>query len=412
MEFLDSVVETLGIRRLERPTWQTSTPFGSACKARWAGCHATISFMMRRSSAIPRCQRTRPSLSSQALVRSARGGLLLFLAGSLATLAGTPANLQDALQAQRVLVAENPSDADLLNDLGNLLALAGDLEEAKKVYLRALEIDPDDIASLYNLALVLMEQGRAKPAQKTLHAILELEPQHAWAHYQLGTLFDNQNNRTKAVHHYAEAFAIDRSLTSPKVNPHIVENPLATDALLKVYVEESPSTQAPRMYEKPGNVAELLLPRESAEPTSELESEPAAAPEAAAEPPTRRHRASYPTPTASDEDSHTISDGAESRSDRDPLEESDSPPSPTGEDADSEPSQASPRRLDSSSLESLQSRQTGSTGDPEESEFSQSTSGGDPFESTESFIPGVQSTGRLDIELLPAAEVGPAVSPT
>jgi len=365
---------------------------------------------MRRSSAIPGCRRTRHSLASQALVRSARGGLLLFLAGSLATLAGTPANLQEALQAQRVLVAENPTDADLLNDLGNLLALAGDLDEAEEVYLRALEIDPDDIASLYNLALVLMEQGRPKPAQKTLQSILELEPRHAWAHYQLGTLFEDRNNRTKAVHHYAEAFAIDRSLTSPEVNPHIVENPLATDALLKVYVEESPSTQAPRMYEKPGNVAELLLTQESAEPKAEPETEPAAA--AAAEPPTRRHRASYPTPTATGEDSETISDGTDDRSTTDPLAGSNSTPPVTGEDTESEPSQASPRRLDSTSVESQQSRDPGSAGDPEESEFSQSTSGSDPFESTGSFIPGVQSTGRLDIELLPAAEFGPAVSPT
>jgi len=366
---------------------------------------------MRRLPAIPRYRRAQNPHFSKALVRSTRGGLLLFLAGALGALAGPPANLQEALQAQRALVAENPADADLLNDLGNLLALAGNLEEAEETYLRALELDADDLASLYNLALVYMEQGRSKPAHNALRSIIELEPRHAWAHYQLGTLYEEQGNRTKAVHHYAEAFAIDRSLTTPKVNPHIVENHLATEALLKMHVEESPSTQAPRMYEQPGNVAELLLPLKSAEPA--VEPVPMVEPEpAAAESPTSRHRSSYSSPAESDEDSGTASSDADTQSVTGQEERSGVTPSQTDEDGDSKPSQESPRRLDASSLGAQQSGQTQSGDDPGQSEFSQSTSDSEPFEASGSFIPGLQSTGRLDIELLPAVEHAPAVSPT
>jgi hypothetical protein len=329
-------------------------------------------------------------------------------------MAGTPANLQEALQAQRAMVAENPTDADLLNDLGNLLALAGNLDEAHEVYLRALEIDPDDISTLYNLALVLMEQGQTKQAHKVLRSILELEPQHAWGHYQLGTLYNDQNNRAKAVHHYAEAFAIDRSLTSPKVNPHIVENSLATEALLKMYVEESPSTQAPRMYEEPGNVADLLLPQKSVEPTAdpESESEPVDAPEEAAEPPARRHRASYSSPPAADEDSAATSDRSDAQLVTGQRERQDSTPAQIIEDPESEPPRAAGLRIKSTENAAQQTEETESRGEFVEPSSGPDTSVGDPIDSPGGFLPGLQSTGRLDIELLPAVEPGSAVSPT
>ena len=246
--------------------------------------------MKSRKSPISPGDGSRNSAARTTRSRILQGALLVFLTSALVALAGTPANLQEALAAQRALVAEHPGDASLLNDLGNLLALAGDLEEAEETYRRALQSEPMDVTSLYNLALVLREQGENKQARKTLESILEIDPRHSWTHYQLGDLYEDERNRKKAVYHYAQAFAADRSLTSPQVNPHIVENRLATDALLAMYVQESPSTQAPRIYKEPGDVAELLLPQPVPEPEV-LE----AAPEAEDVPLRRRYGATYPS---------------------------------------------------------------------------------------------------------------------
>ena len=354
---------------------------------------------------------------------------MLFLAGALVALAGTPANLQEALQAQRALVVAHPTDADLLNDLGNLLALAGDLDEAEEVYRRALAIDPVDVTAQYNLALVLNEQGKAKEALHTLQSILESEPRHAWTHYQLGTLYADKNNRKQAVHHYAEAFSIDRSLTSPKVNPHIIENRLATEAMLRMHIDESPSTQAPRIYEEPGDVADLLLPPASAPPAAEPVTE--TTPKVETEPVPRRNRTTYDPPAASE--GSDDSDDPATQDAREQEDELSATPAPSGDRSSEDPDQAAPRMIDSSTLGSGRTGQAGSGANtsPKEVDPNSSastprsslpprsapsrdpgTSSGDPTSSPSDFLPGVESTGRLDIELLPAVEPAPATSPT
>ena len=334
--------------------------------------------------------------------------------------AAPPENLQDALQAQRSLVAQNPKDADQLNDLGNLLALARDLDGAEEAYRRALQIEPTSTTILYNLALVLQEQGETKQARQTLQSILEINPDHAWGHYQLGTLYDAQNNRTKALEHYERAFTLDRSLVNPQINPHIVENPLVTEALLLLYLAQSPSTQAPRLYKEPGNVADLLLPAEIQRSYVDAASDTdSTAGEASS---TRQYRAMSQTRTGAsqawdstanepdldaqdgDHRDQNSDDGDLSPVGADPRASSPpgwsgtattlqvggdqgstlgQDPAPIGQDATPAGVAAPPpvRRLTSEDLRT--------TGETEEEP--------DPF------APGIESTGRLDIELLPAA---------
>lgn len=217
-----------------------------------------------------------------------RRAWLALAAVGLCAAADKPRNLEQALDAQRALVDQHPNDPRLLNDLGNLLVLAGSLQEAEQTYRRALERSPTDVTTRYNLALVLQERGHDRKAARQLEELIELEPHHAWAHYQLGTLYAAAGRRARALRHYERAFSLDRSLTSPAVNPHIVENRLVTEALLRSYVSESPSSQAPRLYRQPASVTDLLLPpepgprAEPAPPTGAVtgaprsESEPAA----------------------------------------------------------------------------------------------------------------------------------------
>lgn len=186
--------------------------------------------------------------------------LALILAGSIAAVANSPGYLLDALEAQAALAQQNPEDAAILNDLANLQVMADRLIEAEASYRRAAEIAPYDPTIRYNLALVLMELGESKEALHQLQTVLESSPQHAWAHYQLGTLEAHRHNRRRALEHYARAFALDWSLASPAVNPHIVENRLATDAMLRAYLSASPASVAPRLFRQPEDVAALLVP--------------------------------------------------------------------------------------------------------------------------------------------------------
>jgi len=305
-------------------------------------------------------------------------GLLLIGVGVLGSTAEAPDSAAEALHALRSLVAQNPTDVSALNDLGNLLALVGNLEEATQTYQRALEIEPGNTAPRYNLALVLAERGERKQALDELRTVVEIDPRHAWAHYQLGTLYGEQNRRSKAIQAYELAFSLDPSLTEPRVNPHIVENRLVTESLLRAYVARSPSTQAPRLYLDPGAVANLLLLRTPVQPEVEIE------PSAKVEP----HRAAFqPTDSRDDSDNGGTAErdiqGGESPSTRrfgSALGTQAAVPEGT---PGSQPSQSSPPP----------------TTDPSPA----------PAGSTV-FVPTLSSTGKLELELLPASELLAAIA--
>lgn len=373
--------------------------------------HATILPIMRTSKGVPRGRQARHPSPGRALILGARSGLLIFLAGTLVALAGTPPNLDEAIRQQRAQIATQPADAGSLNDLGNLLALAGDLEAAQEAYRQAIALAPENASSYYNLALILMEEGRRKEAHKTLRTVLELDPRHAWGHYQMGSLLEQNGDRSKAVHHYAEAFHLDRSLTSPKVNPHIVENHVATEALLKVYVDENASAYAPRIYEDPGRVAAMLLPAEPATPVAEPEIE--VAPESTEDETIPQRRGPRIPAAATDGGTATST----SEADSDPVYSGGGETTATSVTLDDgEPTGPRPTdsgQIDSRSLRGDETGPSGEAGTGVDAEPTPSSSTApDQYEqpSSRSYLPGVQSTGRLDIELFPAPEPAPAVS--
>jgi hypothetical protein len=90
--------------------------------------------------------------------------------------------------------------------------------------------------------------------------VLEIQPEHAWAHYQAGALYEARGQESKAVDEYARALALDPQLAFPEVNPHVVENKLLTQAMLRAYQKDYGVPQAPSIYEDPHRIANLLVP--------------------------------------------------------------------------------------------------------------------------------------------------------
>ena len=227
--------------------------------------------------------------------------------------AASPPNLHEALRAQQAEANLHPNDPEIMNDLGNLLVLAGSLDQAEEAYRRSLEIDPDNVTTRYNLALVLMEQGRDKLATKELQHVLDLDPAHAWACYQLGTISASLGRRSKAVAYYTRALTLNPELASPAVNPHILENHYVTESQLRRYLANLEAAQAPRLYQRPEQVTELLIPpvetevRPAATPAPAPTADPDADPEGRTltlqEEPSRRVDESavpYPAPPPAD----------------------------------------------------------------------------------------------------------------
>jgi hypothetical protein len=187
----------------------------------------------------------------------------------VAALAAVPPNLGKAIEVQRRLTSERPQDAAVYNDLGNLLVLAGQPDEAEEAYLKAVELAPDKVSALFNLGLLQQQRGERREARRLFQQVLDLQPQHAWAWYQIGALHEQWEQDGRAIEAYAEAFRIDPQLTFPEVNPHIVENKLVTRAMLLAYQEGYAMPQAPAMYDEPGRIVGLLVPRPAQPPAAE-----------------------------------------------------------------------------------------------------------------------------------------------
>lgn len=204
---------------------------------------------------------------------------------TVAAMTTAPPNLGKALDAQQRLAAEHPRDTKVLNDLGNLLVLAGRTSEAEQVYLQAIKVDPARVSARFNLGLLLQQQGRNQDAFEQYKEILRIDPTYAWAHYQIGTLHDLWRRDSEALQAYARAFALDPQLAFPEVNPQVIDNRLLTEALLAAHKRPQTTTLAPKVYDDPGRIARLLVPP-VAEDEEAAEGDEAAgetAPEAAGE---------------------------------------------------------------------------------------------------------------------------------
>lgn len=188
---------------------------------------------------------------------------ILVALGAIAAIAATaavPPTLSRTIEAQRRLAAERPQDAAVFNDLGNLLLMVPQPAEAEAAYRKAVEIDPDKASALFNLGLLLQQRGELREAHGLYRRVVKLEPRHAWAHYQIGSLYEIWKQQSRAVDSYARAFALDPQLAFPEVNPHIVENGLVTEAMLRAYRDGGTQPQAPRIYDEPSRIASMLVP--------------------------------------------------------------------------------------------------------------------------------------------------------
>lgn len=169
-------------------------------------------------------------------------------------------NLEPTLAEQQRLVAADPDDAELWNDLGNLLLLDRRARDAETAYRMATSLDAHNTSALYNLALLLRNRGDLVEAEAHLSTLLALHEGHARAHYQRGAIYEAQHNRNAAIREYATAFELDPELVFPRVNPDVIGNGLMLESLLKREKKGVRAASLATLYEESGRIVLLLVP--------------------------------------------------------------------------------------------------------------------------------------------------------
>jgi tetratricopeptide (TPR) repeat protein len=183
--------------------------------------------------------------------------------------------VRDALSIrEKTLGPEHPDTAESLNDLGLLLHLQDDLEQARPLSERALAIrekvlgseHPDTARSLNNLAHVLRVQGDlagARPLHERALAIREkmLGPNHrdtAESLHNLAALLQAQGDLVGARPLYERALAIREKVLGPE-HP---DTATATNNLARLLRATGHVNEAERLFRKAIAIGEKVLSRD------------------------------------------------------------------------------------------------------------------------------------------------------
>ena len=126
-------------------------------------------------------------------------GRILFLQG----------NFDEAVAHYTEALRLAPDDADTHNNLANALARHGTVAEALTHYSEALRITPDFAEAHNNMANALARQGRVAEALANYSEALRIKPEYAEAHNGFGALLAGQGRSGEALAHYSEAVHID-----------------------------------------------------------------------------------------------------------------------------------------------------------------------------------------------------------
>jgi tetratricopeptide (TPR) repeat protein len=118
-------------------------------------------------------------------------------------------NLDQAKALYVEALVIEPNDVDTLYPLSVLYQQQGDGLKAVGLIERALAIEPNHIEARYSLGLALRGVGRLTEAEASYREVLRLQPDHAKAHCKLGLILRELRRPTDAEASYREALRLD-----------------------------------------------------------------------------------------------------------------------------------------------------------------------------------------------------------
>ena len=149
--------------------------------------------------------------------------------GVLAARAAKAGQLPEAKQLYLEQLDLDPTDASALNDLGVLEDQAGEAREALSHFLMAIELRPSDPNVLNNVGVVHVHRGDLAAAEVSFRDVLRLEPFFHRAWHNLGVVLGAKGDRNGAVAAFRRAAELQPSDASAIYNLTILAREMGSD---------------------------------------------------------------------------------------------------------------------------------------------------------------------------------------
>ena len=114
-----------------------------------------------------------------------------------------------AIAGWKGLLATNPDDARIHNNLGTALTRAGRPEEAIPEFEKALQLDPEFLKVYFNLGRALLVAGRSEGAILAFERGLQYDSESADLHYHLGLALASKNRIDEAHAEFSKSLQFD-----------------------------------------------------------------------------------------------------------------------------------------------------------------------------------------------------------
>jgi tetratricopeptide (TPR) repeat protein len=111
--------------------------------------------------------------------------------------------------AYRRALELDPTLANAITNLGNLMYRRGNIDEAENFYIRALQVDPEQPEAFYNLGFLLYDRGDTPAAVLNFKRALRSDPAFADAHFNLAMALSDLEQRDEARQHWETYLKLD-----------------------------------------------------------------------------------------------------------------------------------------------------------------------------------------------------------
>jgi tetratricopeptide (TPR) repeat protein len=94
----------------------------------------------------------------------------------------------------------------------------GAVHDAIKAYESAVSLDPTSAGAWLNLGTIFFNARQFSKAETHYRKALEADPKYALAHFNVANLYDERGDYDRALHHYAEAVRLNPTYADAHYN--------------------------------------------------------------------------------------------------------------------------------------------------------------------------------------------------